>query len=140
MHGALELGLAPGLLPGRVVLGDAGQALTSTWGAVPATRGLDATGILRAAADGKIHALVLLYFLNELPLSKHFHVITSIPNTFFAKLDAPGAIAPMSLLDYKSARPWAKSIRAAVINGARGGLVEETAIIEACNSGKSNMA
>lgn len=42
-----------------------------------------------------IHAVVLLYFLNELPLSKHFHVITSIPNTFFAKLDAPGAIAPI---------------------------------------------
>ncbi len=29
----------------------------------------------------------------------------------------PKDIAPMSLLDYKSARPWAKSIRAAVING-----------------------
>ncbi|MCX7008174.1 MAG: heterodisulfide reductase-related iron-sulfur binding cluster [Kiritimatiellaeota bacterium] len=42
-----------------------------------------------------IHVLVLLFFLNELPLSKHFHVITSIPNTFFAKLDAPGAIAPI---------------------------------------------
>jgi hypothetical protein len=27
----------------------------------------------------------------------------------------PGEIAPMSLLDYKSARPWAKSIRGAVI-------------------------
>lgn len=29
----------------------------------------------------------------------------------------PKDIAPMSLLDYKSARPWAKAIRAAVING-----------------------
>src|SRR6476660_2643202 len=27
----------------------------------------------------------------------------------------PGEIAPMSLLDYKSARPWAKSIRGAVL-------------------------
>lgn len=29
----------------------------------------------------------------------------------------PGNIAPMSLLDYKSARPWAKSIRLAVVSG-----------------------
>jgi hypothetical protein len=28
----------------------------------------------------------------------------------------PGSIAPMSLLDYKSARPWAKSIRTAVLS------------------------
>ena len=29
----------------------------------------------------------------------------------------PGEIAPMSLIDYKSARPWAKSIRNAVLTG-----------------------
>ena len=29
----------------------------------------------------------------------------------------PGDIAPMSLLDYQSARPWAKSIRLAVATG-----------------------
>ncbi len=42
-----------------------------------------------------LHLAILLFFLNELPRSKHFHVITSIPNTFFAKLDAPGALAPI---------------------------------------------
>lgn len=42
-----------------------------------------------------LHFAILLFFLNELPRSKHFHVITSIPNTFLAKLDAPGAIAPI---------------------------------------------
>ena len=42
-----------------------------------------------------LHAVTLLYFLNELPLSKHFHVITSIPNVFFSKLDPPGALAPI---------------------------------------------
>lgn len=41
------------------------------------------------------HAVILLYFLNELPLSKHFHVITSIPNTFFSKLEPRGAIDPI---------------------------------------------
>ncbi|HOU54848.1 MAG TPA: (Fe-S)-binding protein [Myxococcota bacterium] len=42
-----------------------------------------------------LHLGILLFFLNELPRSKHFHVITSIPNTFFAKLDPPGALAPI---------------------------------------------
>jgi NADH-quinone oxidoreductase subunit G len=60
VHGALELGLAPGVLPGRVSLADGRAAFASAWGAVPETAGLDATGILRAAAAGKIHALVLL--------------------------------------------------------------------------------
>ncbi len=60
VHGALELGLAPGVLPGRVSLADGRAAFASAWGAVPETTGLDATGILRAAAAGKIHALVLV--------------------------------------------------------------------------------
>jgi anaerobic selenocysteine-containing dehydrogenase len=60
VHGALEVGLAPGLLPGRVSLADGRAAFASAWGAVPESTGLDAAGILRAAAAGKIHALVLL--------------------------------------------------------------------------------
>ncbi len=30
-----------------------------------------------------IHALVLLFFLNYLPYSKHLHILTAIPNCFF---------------------------------------------------------
>ncbi|HEX4489597.1 MAG TPA: NADH-quinone oxidoreductase subunit NuoG [Acidimicrobiia bacterium] len=60
VHGALEVGLAPGVLPGRVALDDGRAAFTEAWGGVPDARGLDATGILQAAAAGKIHALVLL--------------------------------------------------------------------------------
>jgi NADH-quinone oxidoreductase subunit G len=60
VHGALDAGLAPGFLPGRTTL-DAGRAwFTDCWGAVPAETGMDAEGILRAAADGKIRVLVLL--------------------------------------------------------------------------------
>ena len=60
VHGALDAGLAPGLLPGRVDL-DAGRSwFEAAWGAVPGARGLDTEGILRAAADGRIKALVLL--------------------------------------------------------------------------------
>jgi NADH-quinone oxidoreductase subunit G len=60
VHGAIELGLAPGLLPGRVSIDEGRAAFTAAWGGVPVARGLDATGILQAAAAGKIHALVLL--------------------------------------------------------------------------------
>jgi NADH-quinone oxidoreductase subunit G len=60
VHGALDLGLTPGFLPGRVPLDTARAHFTDAWGQVPAARGLDTTGILRAAVDGSMHALVLL--------------------------------------------------------------------------------
>jgi NADH-quinone oxidoreductase subunit G len=60
VHGALELGMSPGLLPGRVTL-DAGRDwFASRWPTVPEARGLDADGILRAAAEGKVDTLILL--------------------------------------------------------------------------------
>ena len=47
-----------------------------------------------------IHIITILIFLNYLPYSKHLHVITSIPNVFFAKL-APekNTIKPINLED-----------------------------------------
>jgi NADH-quinone oxidoreductase subunit G len=60
VHGALDLGLAPGFLPGRVTLDAGHQHFTDAWGSVPERRGLDASGILQAAADGQLHGLVLL--------------------------------------------------------------------------------
>jgi NADH-quinone oxidoreductase subunit G len=60
VRGALDLGLAPGVLPGRVSL-DAGRDwFADAWPVVPSSRGLDATGILEAAAGGRIDVLVLL--------------------------------------------------------------------------------
>jgi NADH-quinone oxidoreductase subunit G len=60
VHGGLDLGLAPGFLPGRVTL-DAGRAwFSAAWGGAPAERGLDTAGILAAAADGRLQALILL--------------------------------------------------------------------------------
>ncbi|MGH8005680.1 MAG: (Fe-S)-binding protein [Candidatus Binatia bacterium] len=44
-----------------------------------------------------IHNLVVLAFLNLLPRSKHFHIITSIPNVFFRKLEPVGALSKMDL-------------------------------------------
>ncbi len=43
------------------------------------------------------HSTLVLVFLNILPFSKHFHIITAIPNVFFRNLDPPGrlpAVAP----------------------------------------------
>jgi Fe-S oxidoreductase len=41
-----------------------------------------------------LHILVFFGLLNYLPISKHFHVITALPNVFFAKLHK-GAIKPV---------------------------------------------
>ncbi len=60
VRGALDLGLAPGFLPGRVSLEAGREWFEETWGAVPDERGLDALGILAAAAKSRISALVLL--------------------------------------------------------------------------------
>ncbi len=43
------------------------------------------------------HNLIILTFLNLLPLSKHFHIITGLPNTFFRKLEPIGALAKQDL-------------------------------------------
>ena len=56
VHGALDVGLAPGLLPGRQRL-DAG---CDAWPSVPAAAGLDTAGMLDAAAAGDLDVLVLL--------------------------------------------------------------------------------
>jgi Fe-S oxidoreductase len=40
-----------------------------------------------------IHLAIVLTFLNLLPLSKHFHVITALPNVFLSKLEPKGALS-----------------------------------------------
>ncbi len=47
-----------------------------------------------------MHIVVVLGFLNYLPYSKHLHVLTSIPNTFFANLsDVRNTLKPIDLED-----------------------------------------
>jgi NADH-quinone oxidoreductase, chain G len=60
VRGAIDLGLAPGFLPGRVTLEAGRDWFEEMWGAVPSETGLDALGILDAAASNRIEALVLL--------------------------------------------------------------------------------
>jgi NADH-quinone oxidoreductase subunit G len=60
VHGALGAGLAPGFLPGHVTIDAGREWFTEHWGGVPTAPGLDAAGILHAAAAGKVQVLVLL--------------------------------------------------------------------------------
>jgi len=48
------------------------------------------------------HNLVILVFLNLLPRSKHFHIITALPNVFFGKLESKGRLAKK---DYSGENP-----------------------------------
>jgi NADH-quinone oxidoreductase subunit G len=50
VFGALDMGLAPGLLPGRVSLEAARDHYTARWGSVPSAPGLDTAGILASMA------------------------------------------------------------------------------------------
>ncbi len=45
------------------------------------------------------HALLVLIFLNVLPYTKHFHVITAIPNVFFQPLGPAGKLPTMHDLE-----------------------------------------
>lgn len=60
VRGALDLGLAPGFLPGRVTLEAGREWFEDAWGTVPAETGLDAAGMLAAAAENRLETLVLL--------------------------------------------------------------------------------
>jgi Fe-S oxidoreductase len=57
------------------------------------------TALLKGSSEGTliaiwslawwVHTALILIFANILPYSKHFHVLTSIPNVFFRDLDGP---------------------------------------------------
>jgi NADH-quinone oxidoreductase subunit G len=58
--GALDMGMAPGVLPGRVSLDEGRDWYTEAWGSLPAERGMTTTGILTAAAEGRLQGLILI--------------------------------------------------------------------------------
>ncbi len=70
------------------------------------------------------HSVLLLVFLNLLPRSKHFHVITAIPNVFFSDLTHPGRLRPLaqnteSLMELVESASEADDMNAARIGYAR---------------------
>ncbi len=60
VRGAIDMGLAPGMLPGRVSLAQGLDWFSTEWGNVPMMPGKDTAAMLRAAANGELKALVLL--------------------------------------------------------------------------------
>ena len=58
-RGGVEAGLLPGLLPFGRALASQEARKSLAWGEIPAQRGLDATQMLEAAADGRVKALVV---------------------------------------------------------------------------------
>jgi NADH-quinone oxidoreductase subunit G len=60
VRGALDMGLTPGMLPGRVTLDTGRTHFAAAWPVVPVATGLDTAGILQAAVDGRIRTLILL--------------------------------------------------------------------------------
>ena len=58
-RGGVEAGLLPGLLPFGRQLASQEARESLAWGEIPAQRGLDATQMLEAAADGRLKALVV---------------------------------------------------------------------------------
>ena len=58
-RGGVEAGLLPGLLPFGRALASQEARESLAWGEIPAQRGLDATQMREAAADGRVKALVV---------------------------------------------------------------------------------
>ena len=60
-------------------------------------KGLPAGALVVIAMAGFwTHVSLVFLFLNLLPHSKHFHVITAIPNVFFAAMSPKGRLEPMA--------------------------------------------
>lgn len=102
---------APALTPAecesiRTIIAPLGGAVHTEWSAFPSPAGsafaqlfqrLSATPLIVLSHAGFwVHSTLVLVFLNLLPYSKHFHVITAIPNAFFRDLSPPGRLAPLA--------------------------------------------
>jgi Fe-S oxidoreductase len=74
----------------EVALGvhEGGIAMPITWGLSSIFSGADSSTLhLLIRVFWWTHAIVLLFFMNYLPYSKHLHVLTAIPNCFFRSKD-----------------------------------------------------
>jgi NADH-quinone oxidoreductase subunit G len=61
IFGALDMGLAPDLLPGRVAADDGGRArLAESWGELPALRGRETSSMIEGLDSGDIRFLLLV--------------------------------------------------------------------------------
>ncbi|MCH7886195.1 MAG: (Fe-S)-binding protein, partial [Planctomycetes bacterium] len=78
-------------------------------------------GALATSSDGLLvflkhlgfwtHSALVLIFLNLLPYSKHFHIITAIPNVYLQSLHPPGRLPPIEDIEGKLEREETLGIR-----------------------------
>jgi Fe-S oxidoreductase len=62
-----------------------------------AYRGLGSSALTFVARGGFwLHSTLVLVFLNILPFTKHFHIITAVPNVFFGDLTPRGRLRPLA--------------------------------------------
>ncbi|HEX4445730.1 MAG TPA: (Fe-S)-binding protein [Polyangiaceae bacterium] len=83
-----------------------GEQWQGSWAAFPGPFGTLFASFFAGLAPGALiwvarggfwtHATLPLIFLNLLPHSKHFHVITAIPNVFLRSLKPAGRLEPMA--------------------------------------------
>jgi Fe-S oxidoreductase len=90
----------------RITAPIAGEIWDGQWAAWPSPAGslfgtlffgMPAQALVWIARAGFwTHSTLVLLFLNLLPRSKHFHVITAIPNVFLRSLQPAGRLTPMA--------------------------------------------
>jgi Fe-S oxidoreductase len=107
---AARAGLVPGVTVRSIIPFVAEEAWrwTPTYDALApaaaiATLAFDALGLSgnAVAAVGEaslwLHLAIILVFLNVLPYGKHFHILTALPNVFFARLAPTAALRKLDL-------------------------------------------
>jgi Fe-S oxidoreductase len=83
-----------------------GEAWEGAWSAWPSPAGSFFASLLQgvtppslvvfAQANFWLHEGLIFLFLNLLPHSKHFHIITAVPNVFLRSLTPAGRLTPMA--------------------------------------------
>ena len=96
VHGALDAGMSPGLLPGRTTLEAGASRFSDAWPSTPTESGLDTAGMLAAAAAGDLDLLVLLGAdpLNDFPSrTMAAAALETVPNVIAVDLLVNDSIA-----------------------------------------------
>ncbi len=94
--GALDMGMHPGLLPGRTTLESGRTAFAAVWPRVPDSTGLDTGAMLAAAAAGELD---VLFLLGADPVAD-----TADPELARAALEATPTVVAVDLFLTESAR------------------------------------
>ncbi len=89
VHGALDMGMSPGLLPGRTTIETGVDRFEDCWAVTPTSTGLGCVAALEAAAAGEMDVLVLL----------GADVLVDLPDHDLARraLDAVGTVVAVDL-------------------------------------------